>query len=93
MNKLETTKTETPLSLLRSKLNSLECLTPYASEPELRQIRDNLMVMARQSGLMATPKLDYSPHKPFPRQQAFLDLDTTEAFYGGGAGPERPMRC
>lgn len=45
------------------------------------------MVMARQSGLMATPKLDYSPHKPFPRQQAFLDLDTTEAFYGGGAGP------
>lgn len=26
------------------------------------------------------------PHKPYPRQQLFVDLDTLEAFYGGAAG-------
>ena len=29
----------------------------------------------------------YCPHQPFPKQQAFLDLDCSEALYGGGAGP------
>lgn len=28
----------------------------------------------------------YSPHKPTPKQQEFLDLDIKEAFYGGAAG-------
>jgi len=28
----------------------------------------------------------YSPHVPFPRQRAFLDLPDFEAFYGGAAG-------
>ena len=27
----------------------------------------------------------YSPHTPWPKQQAFLDLDCLEAFYGGAA--------
>jgi len=29
----------------------------------------------------------YCPHTPFPKQQAFLDLNCREALYGGGAGP------
>ncbi len=29
----------------------------------------------------------YCPHKPFPKQQAFLDLTCREALFGGGAGP------
>lgn len=29
----------------------------------------------------------YCPHKPFPKQQAFLDLNCREALFGGGAGP------
>ncbi len=29
----------------------------------------------------------YCPHTPWPKQQAFLDLECLEAFYGGGAGP------
>ncbi len=29
----------------------------------------------------------YCPHRPFPKQQAFLDLDCREALFGGGAGP------
>ena len=28
----------------------------------------------------------FSPHKPWPKQAAFLNLDCTEAFYGGAAG-------
>lgn len=28
----------------------------------------------------------WCPHTPFPKQQAFLDLDCTEALYGGAAG-------
>ena len=39
-----------------------------------------------------TPKVKtglelYCPHKPFAKQQAFLDLTCREALYGGGAGP------
>lgn len=29
----------------------------------------------------------YCPHRPFAKQQAFLDLTCREALYGGGAGP------
>lgn len=29
----------------------------------------------------------YCPHKPWPRQRAFLDLECEEALYGGAAGP------
>jgi phage terminase large subunit-like protein len=29
----------------------------------------------------------YCPHKPFPKQQAFLELTCREALFGGGAGP------
>src|SRR5262245_53825110 len=32
----------------------------------------------------------YCPHKPWPKQAAFLALDCEEAFYGGAAGPGKP---
>ena len=44
----------------------------------------------RLSPLAPRPKtgLDlYCPHRPFPKQQAFLDLTCREALFGGGAGP------
>ena len=30
--------------------------------------------------------LDYCPHKPWPKQQKFIDLPDKEAFFGGAAG-------
>lgn len=39
-----------------------------------------------QSQITGTATDSWCPHVPFPRQQAFLDLDCEEAFYGGAAG-------
>ena len=47
-------------------------------------------ILLRVSPLAPRPKtgLDlYCPHRPFPKQQAFLDLECREALFGGGAGP------
>jgi hypothetical protein len=35
---------------------------------------------------IANPKRDWCPHKPYPKQQAFLDLTCDRAFFGGAAG-------
>jgi phage terminase large subunit-like protein len=35
-------------------------------------------------GVTGTAK--YAPHKPWPKQQLFLDIDDQEAFFGGAAG-------
>lgn len=36
--------------------------------------------------LLFADETQWSPHKPTPRQQLFLDLDCEEAFFGGAAG-------
>ncbi len=41
----------------------------------------------KASPLRSIEGLHYSPHRPFPKQRAFLDLTCQEALYGGGAGP------
>jgi predicted phage terminase large subunit-like protein len=41
---------------------------------------------AEQAASASQPRKSYSPHVPWPKQQAFLDLDCKEAFYGGAAG-------
>jgi predicted phage terminase large subunit-like protein len=39
--------------------------------------------------LLSIPKkgIEYSPHKPWPKQQEFLSLQSFEALFGGAAGP------
>lgn len=35
---------------------------------------------------IANPARKWCPHSPFPKQKQFIDLDCTEALYGGAAG-------
>lgn len=55
----------------------------FASEREIRRLRKLL----DEPLVMRENLTRYCPHKPFPKQQLFLNLQCKEAFYGGGAGP------
>ncbi|MBI1249062.1 hypothetical protein GC197_14620 [bacterium] len=63
-------------------------------------LRLNLLQKLKRAGCLSTQSLammeqelesqpppSYCPNTPFAKQQTFIDLTCTEAFYGGGAGP------
>ncbi len=79
---------------LRSKVASIRSLLPYASaretaelESQLQQIEWLLTDPAETQESTKTALERYCPHKPWPKQQLFLDLTCHEALYGGAAGP------
>jgi phage terminase large subunit-like protein len=70
------------LLLTNAEASLLQSLLPYASDRETERIHGLLTGRVKE-----TPLDRYCPHKPWPKQRAFLGLDCREAFYGGAAGP------
>lgn len=58
-------------------------MLPYASEHELQRLSE-LLRPAPNSPEGSLAK--YCPHRPWPKQTMFLDLECREAFFGGAAG-------
>ena len=56
------------------------CVTPR----DAARLREAIAVRRRQ--LARTSSAPFIPHKPYPKQEAFLRLTCLEAFYGGAAG-------
>lgn len=65
------------------ELSCLESLLPYATEQELHRLK---VLLAPQEGTPEASLAKYCPHIPWPKQQAFLNLNCREAFFGGAAG-------
>ena len=67
-------------------MNSLNDLRPFAYGGEWNRIIELATGKPAGSGRATTDPLShYCPHRPWPRQQVFLDLTCEEAFYGGAA--------
>lgn len=82
-----------PLKLPNSKLNSLLSLPRYELVEYLNQLPQSqrlaIVEQMEKRSILAprgvTGITRYSPHKPWPKQQMFLDVETTEGFFGGAA--------
>ena len=66
----------------------LEQLLKSASEPERKRILELLSPATHpnENDGRSRQQRHFFPHEPSAKQQAFLDLDCREAFYGGAAG-------
>ena len=66
----------------------LEQLLKSASAPERRRILELLDPAShtKEHDGRSRKRRSFFPHEPSAKQQAFLDLDCREAFYGGAAG-------
>jgi len=82
-----------PLKLPNSRLNLLLSLPRYDlvewlkdfSPSEKLSIVEQMERRAIVAPRGRTGIHKYSPHKPWPKQQLFLDVEHTEAFFGGAA--------
>jgi hypothetical protein len=57
------------------------------SDEVLSSLTDNELLHMSKGSYEGDGAYLYSPHYPFPKQQAFVDLDCFEAFFGGSVGP------
>jgi len=59
-----------------------------SASPETLARATAYAIKCRENAGIKRPRkaIDYTPHKPTPRQQLFLNLNDLEAFYGGAAG-------
>src|SRR3972149_1647976 len=73
------------LPLTSDERNWLRSLLSYATASEKKRIVELIRGRPRRIP-PAMPRLEpLCPHKPWPKQRAFLALDCQEAFYGGAA--------
>jgi len=64
-----------------AELEQLQAVNPVAAARLAQQILDEESDDGEEKSLTL-----YSPHRPHAKQQQFLDLDCSEALYGGAAG-------
>jgi len=80
--KLPNSKLNLLLSLPRSGL--IEWLKDFNEDQKLT-ILEQMEKRSKVAPRGLTGTLKYSPHKPWPKQQRFLDLECKEGFFGGAA--------
>lgn len=79
------TNSDLDLLLSLSDLDLERWLVQYSTAQQT-SILDQLLMRSQLAPGGKTGTSMYAPHKPWPKQRLFLDLDCLEAFFGGAAG-------
>src|SRR5690606_35773088 len=63
-----------------------ERMSRRAEQCQNARFRKDRPQLTAQPASRSAERKNWIPHKPWPKQQIFLDLDCLEALYGGAAG-------